>query len=156
MAPPAWTMYPQEEYPKSKRPDYLKAKQDHQWGTFWQSVYQGFFAQWPNQAAEVDTQKSNSTEIAPDVQHARSLIALDDTRYLNTIRPLTHLPAQLSLALINSSPAPNTDSNKQGSMANAFSPAVLHPNPADSSKQENSSEFCHSATCPIKSQPCCT
>jgi len=56
MAPPAWTTYPQEEYPKSKRPDYLKAKQDHQWGTFWQSVYQGFFAQWPNQAAEVDTE----------------------------------------------------------------------------------------------------
>ncbi len=54
MAPPAWTTYEQEEFLKSKRPDYMKAKQDHHWTSFWQNVCQGFFAQWPNQAAEVE------------------------------------------------------------------------------------------------------
>ena len=55
MAPPAWMTYLQEEYLKLRGPDYLKAKQDHHWAVFWQSIFQGFFAQWPNQAAEVDT-----------------------------------------------------------------------------------------------------
>ena len=32
----------------------MKVKQDHHWMSFWQNVYQGFFAQWPNQAAEVE------------------------------------------------------------------------------------------------------